>query len=510
MLSYAKINQFERQQNKYRDRGPPDRNWSLKNKDHFHPGPDTDYQDLYLCTNVAMLFEEIAGVLEGCRTHDKSMNPSGPVTVTLEIDYSDNWNFLTEPGALRRIAINIVGNALKYTPEGSVVISLTASEMTSVETAEIPLEDDMTKKKLVTFSVKDTGKGMSNEFMDHHLFIPFTQEDTTSSQGVGLGMSIVKSLVTLLAGEITVQSEQGKGTEVTVMMPMRLYDSDLGETENPARELQECIAQVRGQHLSAVLFGFAPTVRRSLERYLREWFHFEILARTEDAEPDLVLVNEGNDEAASEVERTAHQYGRKGVLLSVAMERDRLAKPMREVPGYTYCQRIPPPIGPSNLGRAFQACITNLKDLREGGAGHINHPENDAANHNQPGTAPKDKSNRSHPTSFPPNSKNDKPDTHPSNIRVLVAEDNAINRKILGAFLKQYGCQSVQFAENGALAVKAVEEQEGSERFDIIFMGTLPCFLFLTHFLLCTINFSPSAETFRPALSLPCLKRPPD
>jgi CheY-like chemotaxis protein len=63
----------------------------------------------------------------------------------------------------------------------------------------------------------------------------------------------------------------------------------------------------------------------------------------------------------------------------------------------------------------------------------------------------------------------------PPNLRVLVVEDNAVNRRLLGAFLKKYGCSNVQYAENGALAVKVVEEC--SESFDVIFMGA-----FLTNF----------------------------
>jgi hypothetical protein len=59
--------------------------------------------------------------------------------------------------------------------------------------------------------------------------------------------------------------------------------------------------------------------------------------------------------------------------------------------------------------------------------------------------------------------------TDPPNLRVLVVEDNAVNRRLLGAFLKKYGSSNVQYAENGALAVKVVEEC--LEGFDVIFMG---------------------------------------
>lgn len=332
VLSYAKINQFERQQHKFRDRGLPGSappSWSLENKDQPHGGPETEYQDLYLCTNVAMLFEEIAGVLEGGRSYDKSMSPRG-VTVTLGMDYRENWNFLTEPGALRRIAVNIIGNALKYTTKGSVVITLTSTEL-NPDTGNIPLSPENKERRLVKFSVRDTGKGMSKDFMDNHLFVPFTQEDSTSSNGVGLGMSIVKGLISQLAGSIEVSSEQGRGTEITVTIPMRLCTQN--DEEKPAAEMTRCIERVRNNNLSAILFGFPTEVRKSLERYLREWFHVKILEHHSDAQPDLVLMDEGNEKVAEEVARTAHQYGQTGILLSIAMETDRLAQPMKPVRG---------------------------------------------------------------------------------------------------------------------------------------------------------------------------------
>ena len=171
--------------------------------------------------------EDLAGVLEAEQSYDRPTDRRD-ISVVVEIDYEENWNYFTEPGALRRIAMNIIGNALKYTTEGSVTITLSASKTT---TGETKIGGDNSSRRMVTLTVKDTGKGISKDFMENHLFVPFTQEDTTSSHGVGLGMSIVKSLVSLLAGEIIVDSEPGKGTEVTVMMPMRLCDSDQEEMD---------------------------------------------------------------------------------------------------------------------------------------------------------------------------------------------------------------------------------------------------------------------------------------
>jgi signal transduction histidine kinase len=85
-----------------------------------------------------------------------------------------------------------------------VIIQLSAERVPS---SDIELNDITESRRIVCLTVIDTGKGISKDFMDNHLFVPFTQEDTATSNGVGLGMSIVKSLVSLLSGEIRVDSE---------------------------------------------------------------------------------------------------------------------------------------------------------------------------------------------------------------------------------------------------------------------------------------------------------------
>ncbi|MCJ1478269.1 hypothetical protein MMC13_006946 [Lambiella insularis] len=137
--------------------------------------------------------------------------------LTLDVAYEQNWNLMTEPGALRRVMTNLIGNALKYSPRGVVHVSLNIEQS---DNGKEKTADDGSPVQDVIFTVKDSGKGMSRHFIDNHLFLPFSQEDAIASSGVGLGMSIVKSLVSLLGGQIEVESQVGKGTEVKVIVPM--------------------------------------------------------------------------------------------------------------------------------------------------------------------------------------------------------------------------------------------------------------------------------------------------
>jgi signal transduction histidine kinase len=116
-----------------------------------------------------------------------------------------NFNFTTQPGAFRRIIMNLLGNALKYTSHGYVHVSL---ETTEPDQGHGP---DATQRSMVTLTVLDTGKGICSEFLRSKLFTPFTQENSLSS-GTGLGLAIVKSIVSLLEGEIAIDSEVGRGT----------------------------------------------------------------------------------------------------------------------------------------------------------------------------------------------------------------------------------------------------------------------------------------------------------
>ena len=514
VLSYAKINQFERQQHKYRQRRPPDANWSHSNEIKPPSGADTSFKGLYVSSNIALLCEEITGVLESGQSYDRPPDRRN-IMVISEIDHEENWNYFTEPGALRRIMMNIIGNALKYTMEGSVKITLDAS---NTHGGDEQTFDDRAPQRIITFTVKDTGRGMSKDFMDNHLFVPFTQEDATSSQGVGLGMSIVKSLVSLLAGKIKVYSEPEKGTEVTVEIPMTRCDPDQDETGKPALDLERHTTFVRGEHLSVLLSGFPSVARQALEKYLLVWFHCELLENTDNVEPDVVLVDESSEECVRDVEMIAQRCGESSVLLSVASTTNALGNRMRIFEKYRKWERLQHSIGPGNLGKALSACVVHSRDLRGHGSNSRqdspvpeqdirgkadrrsrdkirssdasrerspalstqSHPDNsqdmplpkieDTPQRNK--STPKERCIPSDSENSATGSQSGASSTDPLTLCILVVEDNAVNRKLLGAFLKKKGCHNVQFAENGAVAVKMVEER--SECFDIIFMGALP------------------------------------
>ncbi len=118
---------------------------------------------------------------------------------------------------LRQIMLNLISNAIKYTPDGGTV---------STEIRQ--LESERPGYGRYEIVVADTGIGMSSEFLEH-IFEQFSRNDdavTKETQGTGLGMSIVGKLVDLLGGSIDIQSEVGKGTKITVLMDFRIAEEE--------------------------------------------------------------------------------------------------------------------------------------------------------------------------------------------------------------------------------------------------------------------------------------------
>ncbi len=117
---------------------------------------------------------------------------------------------------LNQVLINVVSNAVKYTPSGGLV---------SVDVSQIP--SDREGYGVYQFVIKDTGIGMSPEYQ-LHLFDEFSRERTSTvskQQGTGLGLAITKRIVDMMEGSIDVESEVGKGSTFTIRVPMRLQEN---------------------------------------------------------------------------------------------------------------------------------------------------------------------------------------------------------------------------------------------------------------------------------------------
>ena len=184
---------------------------------------DPDVTLSYEAFNARKLAEDILTIIK-MRAVDHG------ITVEYEKDpnvfaYPYIWG---SPLHVRQIFINILSNAIKYNKKGGSI----RCKVSIVEATE--------KQVIYQLVIADTGIGMSQEFLAH-LFEPFSREHESISstyEGTGLGMSIVKKLVEKMEGTIDVQSEEGKGSTFTVTLPFEIADS--ADIQADDTELEQC------------------------------------------------------------------------------------------------------------------------------------------------------------------------------------------------------------------------------------------------------------------------------
>lgn len=163
---------------------------------------------------------------------EKGIHLSGSMQVT-------HRNILCDSTKIREIYVNLVSNAIKYTPSGGNV---------TITVEEIPCEKEGYMK--VKSEIKDTGIGMSKEYLTV-LFEPFSREHSTTTGkvgGTGLGMAIVKKMVDLMGGSIEVESEPGKGTVFTFTLMHKIADKKYYRQKTETVESSDSGEKLCGKH----------------------------------------------------------------------------------------------------------------------------------------------------------------------------------------------------------------------------------------------------------------------
>ena len=172
------------------------------------------------CVNIRDLFSSFITVIS------EQTKENGQEFSFSFIDISHVF-VLADEARISQILMNVVGNAMKYTPRGGKI---------NLELKEIPSGRDGFARFVIT--VQDNGIGMSSEYQKI-LFDPFTRENNTTAsriQGTGLGMTIVRNIIDLLGGTIDVQSELGKGTTFDMTLDLKTDDRFLPETPKNVHE----------------------------------------------------------------------------------------------------------------------------------------------------------------------------------------------------------------------------------------------------------------------------------
>jgi CheY-like chemotaxis protein len=349
------------------------------------------------------------------------------VELVCDIDGAIPVQLRGDPGRLRQVVLNLVGNAIKFTPAGEVSVAIRADA------------EDAGRVRM-RFEVSDTGIGIAPE-QSSRLFAPFTQADSSTSRkygGTGLGLSISKRLVEAMGGEIGVDSHPGHGSRFW-------FTAWLERVPGVASELP------------AVDFGGGrvlvvddnATNRRLLTRLLIGWN-----CRPTEA---------ADGETALELLKQAVADGEpfKAALLDLmmpAMDGSVLARKIRSVPGLatTPLVLVSSAGGQTETGRlaksGFDAWLhkpVKREQLKRCLARLFSQPATSAARRVVPEAVPAARSACSSPRS----------------ARILVAEDNRTNQVVALKMLERLGYEA-EAVPNGREAVAAV----ASDAYDLILM----------------------------------------
>ncbi|RAH50611.1 uncharacterized protein BO95DRAFT_158099 [Aspergillus brunneoviolaceus CBS 621.78] len=213
----------------------------------------------------------------------KEKKPKGnlkDVITIVDIKWQESWLCMVNPGAWRRVIMNLFGNALKYTEKGCIRLRMENSSML-LENEKVPA---------VRIVITDSGRGMSEDYILHHLYTAFVQEDTMSP-GLGVGVHIVNQIVKSMSGQIEFNSELGVGTEVSLLIPITMI------TDKPATSLASSRYETLKKRLhgrTVALFTntfrandlkvkpeFVDNIVTNLRKMISDWFGLRVLTADE-------------------------------------------------------------------------------------------------------------------------------------------------------------------------------------------------------------------------------------
>ena len=311
VLDFSKINTFRKnwQAENKRTRG-------LSNKKrHFRP-EDVSVQgtpvmlQLTCVVDIGVVLEEVVDALVLGQTfastmditdlspqsRGRSINNSKKLSedrVHIFIDVQNtDWAFVTQPGAIRRIVLNLAANALKYTTKGQIIIRLELSEP----------GDEVENAMILT--VMDTGKGIGPKFLECLMYVPFAQENPLAP-GTGLGLSIVHNIVTMLGGTINIQSKIGEGTTAKAVIPLRrplpgqvstsTTPQSGKSTSSHASHPDDTILSLRNEALGSKAMIYRPQALEDelggvMRKYVRQWYGLHLTDQLCDA--DVIIAEE--------------------------------------------------------------------------------------------------------------------------------------------------------------------------------------------------------------------------
>ncbi len=369
--------------------------------------------------DIADTVESIVGLLYN-HAHSRGVELIAAISPTIETHVRG------DAVRLRQILLNLVGNAVKFTQDGEVVVRLEALERTG-DTC------------LFRFEVRDTGIGIDQEYIER-IFERFSQADVSTTRefgGTGLGLAISKQLVELMDGEISVESQLNEGSTFSFSVPLPIVarsetnriapDSSLAGkrvlvVDDNKTNCELLQYQLDGWNVHSVCAHGAAEAIGELEHAAAAGLRFDLIL--------LDFFMPGNDGAyAASVIRGREEFGQPKILMLSSAGADYFREQVLEAGVDLYLTK---PVKRSVL---YESALTVLSD-------------NPARIRLRPSVS---ECTRSREARF--------------DATVLLVEDIPTNMKVARHMLTRLGCRVIE-ATNGQEALDAMELQD----FDIVFM----------------------------------------
>jgi signal transduction histidine kinase/DNA-binding response OmpR family regulator len=356
------------------------------------------------------LYESIVATVKtfAIRAHDKGLE------LVCDIAPDVPAQLVGDVHRLAQIVVNLVGNALKFTPAGEVTVRVALAREVATQSGV-----------LVEFSISDTGIGIAKD-QQAHVFDAFKQADGSTTRkfgGTGLGLSISSRLVERLGGQLTLESEAGRGTTFRFTLPFELgqprdesLPCELGELTNlPVLVIDDNLTNRRVLEGMTRQWGMRPTMVSSGEAGLSA-----LDVACDGADPfRLVLldVNMPGMDGFEVAEAIRQRPGLAGATILMLSSRDRIGEALR-------CRQL-----------GITHCLVKPLTQRELLAAMRNALGAPAAKLESPAAAVPQRASA-------------------TPLRILLAEDNRVNQALASALLKRDG-HHVTMVENGIAAVAA-------------------------------------------------------
>ncbi len=341
------------------------------------------------------------------------------LTLMSDIDPSVTGPYVGDVGRIRQVLLNLLTNAIKFTPAGSVSVEVTANTVA---------DEPAGSADRITFTVTDTGIGIAPEYQPL-LFQTFTQLESANRRrfgGTGLGLAICRRLVTMMGGDIGLDSDPGSGSRFWVSLPLQRAETAVAPPRAPALVLPD------GTRPRVLLMVTPPALADTLSRLLRRWAVAVETVPTDLASPDKPLPEPTDVRPVDAVILSdppglaavdgATLPGPRGVVLLT----DTPAATTPTEPGVPSAKdrrqiRVAKPVRQAPL-RAALRTVLDLADTDDMAAVEPETPDTPRPIHR---------------------------------LRVLVAEDNPVNQHVLAMMVRKLGHIS-DVAANGTEAVDAL------------------------------------------------------